>query len=136
MDRRTFLSVSALAASAPLIGTSAAAQPAPAPAVPKKPTRAERLAEAMLANRMSLEFDGTRFSGAGYDWLLRQGSEADAFLLGEEHGIAENPKLAAQLFTGLTAHRYRHVAVEISPPMAAVVNRALASRDRTIFASC
>jgi len=129
MDRRTFLSVSALAATAPLIGVSAAAQPAPPTAAPKKPTRAERLAETMAANRMALEFDGARFSGAGYDWLLRQGSEADAFLLGEEHGISENPKLAAQLFTDLTAHRYRHVAVEISPPMAAVVNRALTSRN-------
>jgi len=129
MDRRTFLSVSAFAATAPLIGVPASAQPAPASPAPKKPTRAERIAEAMVANRMSLEFDGTRFSGAGYDWLLRRGSEADAFLLGEEHGIAENPKLAAELFRGLAAHRYRHLAVEISPPMAAVVNRALSSSD-------
>src|SRR6185437_506769 len=129
MDRRTFLSVSAFAATAPLIGVPAAAQPAPATAAPKKQTRAELLAEAMARNRMPLEFDGTRFSGVGYDWLLQRGSDADAFLLGEEHGIAENPKLAAQLFSGLTQHRYRHVAVEISPPMAAAVDRALASSD-------
>lgn len=129
MDRRTFLSVSALAATAPLIGVPASAQPAPTTTPPRQPTRAERIADAMAATRMPLEFDGSRFSGVGYDWLLKRGSEADAFLLGEEHGIAENPKLAAQLFSGLTAHRYRHVAVEISPPMAAVVNRALASRD-------
>ena len=129
MDRRTFISVSAFAAAAPLVGGPAMAQRAPIPTQPKKPTRAERLGEAMLANRMALDFDGTHFSGTGYDWLLRRGSEADAFLLGEEHGIAENPKLAAQLFAALTQHRYRHIAVEISPPMAAVVNRALASRN-------
>ena len=105
MDRRTFLSVSALAATAPLIGVSASAQPAPATAAPRKPTRAERLAEAMTASRMPLDFDGAHFSGAGYDWLLKRGSEADAFLLGEEHGIAENPKLATRRPTGPTRWR-------------------------------
>jgi erythromycin esterase-like protein len=128
MDRRTFLSRSAVAAAAPLIVAPVGAQPAQ-PATPPKPTRAQRLAEAMAANRMPLELDGRRFSGAGYDWLLRRGSEAQAFLLGEEHGIAENPKLAAQLFGVLVPSGYRHVAVEISPPMADAVDRALASSN-------
>jgi hypothetical protein len=128
MDRRTFLSMSAVAAAAPLIAAPAAAQPRPA-VTPPKPTRAQRLAEAIAANRLPLDFDGRRFSGAGYNWLLRRGSEAQAFLLGEEHGIAENPKLAAQLFGALVPSGYRHAAVEISPPMAAAVDRALASSN-------
>jgi hypothetical protein len=119
MDRRMFLSAAAVAAAVPLLGTRASAQnpPAPAPTTPK-PNRTRRLAEAMAANRMALDFDGSRFSGTGYDWLLKRGQEANAFLLGEEHGIAENPKLAAQLFTALVPAGYRHAVVEISPPMA------------------
>ena len=129
MDRRSFLSASAVAAAAPLIGVPAMAQTSAPVAAPPKPTRTQRFAEAMAANRMPLDFDGTRFSGRGYDWLVQRGSEAGAFLLGEEHGIAENPKLAAQLFTALAPSGYRHVAIEISPVMAAAVDSALASRD-------
>lgn len=124
MDRRAFLSATAMAAAAPLIGTPASAQPAPPTTPPPTPTRTQRLASAMAANRMPIEINGTRFSGAGYDWLLKRGSEAQAFLLGEEHGIAENPKLAAQLFTALVPTGYRHVVVEISPPMSDVIERA------------
>lgn len=74
---------------------------------------------------MPIAFDGTLFSGAGYDWLVKRGSEAHAFLLGEEHGIAENPKLAAQLFKDLAPVGYRNLAIEISPPMARVLDEAL-----------
>jgi len=124
MDRRSFLAMSALAATSPVIGASgqaAAAAAAPAPST-KPAARLDRIAQAMRASRMALDFDGTRFSNAAYDWLLQRGSEAHAFLLGEEHGIAENPKLAAQLFTALVPSGYRYVVVEISPPMAEVLD--------------
>lgn len=132
MDRRNFLSASMFAAAAPLAGARLAAQAAPA-RTSSKPTRIQRLAEAIAANRMPLDFDGSRFSGAGYDWLLQRGSAAHAFLLGEEHGIAENPTLAAQLFAALVPSGYRHAAVEISPPMAAALDAALASSDPNAF---
>jgi hypothetical protein len=85
----------------------------------------EQLAVAVAASRMPVEYDGTRFSGPGYEWLLTRGSQAGAFLLGEEHGIAENPKLAAQLFAALVPKGYRHVAIEISSPMATALDEAL-----------
>ena len=129
MDRRTFLSLSAGAATVPLVGHPALAQDAPARTSPANSPPDDKLAQAIASSAMPLLFDGKRFSGAGYDWLRHRGSEAQAFLLGEEHGIAENPKLAAQLFTDLTPRGYRHVAVEISPPMAVAVDRALASAD-------
>src|SRR4051812_45240446 len=118
INRRDLFVGAALTAGAAVAAPAfpAIAQPAAAP--PPKPSRRERLATAIAANAMALEFDGSHFSGSGYDWLLKRGSEAQAFLLGEEHGIAENPKLAAQLFTALVPSGYRHVAVEISPPMA------------------
>jgi hypothetical protein len=74
---------------------------------------------------MRIDFDGTRFSGPGYEWLLARGRAAHFFLLGEEHGIAENPKLAAQLFAALVPSGYSKVAIEISPPMADEIDRVL-----------
>ena len=124
MDRRTFLSVSALAAAAPALALGSEAHAQRAPAGAAKPSLMERLASAIAGHRMQIEFDGARFSGPGYEWLLDRGAKSQAFLLGEEHGIAENPKLAAQLFTALVPSGYRHVVVEISPPMSDVVERA------------
>jgi erythromycin esterase-like protein len=127
MDRRAFLSATALAAAAPLIGATVRAEPAAGSELSKRTAVLEKIAATAARGSMPIDFDGQRFSGEGYKWLLRRGSDAHAFLLGEEHGIAENPKLAAQLFTALAAHGYRHVAVEISPPMAAALDRALVS---------
>ena len=43
-------------------------------------------------------------------------------LIGEEHGIAENPMLVARLFTALAADGYEKLVIEISPPMAAMLD--------------
>jgi hypothetical protein len=103
---------------------SAAAQVPQPPSVPKA-TREERISVLAGANRRRLDFDGARFSGPAWNWLVEQGRSAQFFLLGEEHGIAENPKLATQLFTALARSGYSRVAVEISPPMAAELDKAL-----------
>jgi len=113
MDRRTFLSATAVAAAA--AGVPAFAQTA---SPREKLTTLDKLGDAAATNRRALNFDGRRFSGSAYDWLLERGSNAQAFLVGEEHGIAENPKLAAQLFGDLSHAGYRHLAIETSPPMA------------------
>jgi hypothetical protein len=129
MDRRTFLS--AVAVAAPLLSIPAAATADQTVAIPPSSGRLDELAAAALANRMPLEFDGAKFSGAGYDWLLQRGQKAHAFLLGEEHGIAENPKLAAQLFAAL-APPYRYLAIEVSPPMASALDDALGQGRSTL----
>ena len=136
MDRRTFLTATAVAATAPLAGPARAAAK---DSLPTKVTeRLDKLGAAATAARMPLNFDGARYSGAGFDWLLKRGGEAQAFLIGEEHGIAENPKLAAALFTALAPHGYRHVAIEVSPPMAGALDQALTrgggSLDRLLTA--
>lgn len=123
MDRRTFLSATAVAAAAPLASARVVAQSSG----PAKPTQLDKIAEAATSNRQALNFDGRRFSGPAYEWLRERGSEAQAFLIGEEHGIAENPKLAAQLFTDLAHTGYRHLAIETSPPMASALAQAVAN---------
>lgn len=105
-------------------GVAAAQTQSQTSSAPSQPSPAERIAEAALQNRHRLEYDGQRFSGPAWDLLVREGVSAHAFLLGEEHGIAENPKLAAQLFRALQPSGYDTVCVEISPPMAEELDRA------------
>jgi hypothetical protein len=87
----------------------------------------EKLSEDARGARLSIDYDGKTFSGAGYERLVEEGREAHFFLVGEEHGIAENPKLLAQLFSALSDHGYRRLAIEISPPMARTLDAALQS---------
>lgn len=49
-------------------------------------------------------------------------------MIGEEHGIAENPKLAAALFAALAKSGYSKIIIEISPAMAGLLDQA-ASED-------
>lgn len=121
IGRRELLSGATLLAAAPFVKADAAA----AQTAPPKPSREQRLSTRAGEHRRRILFDGSRFSGPGYDWLVEQGRAAHFFLLGEEHGIAENPKLAAQLFTALAPAGYSKVAIEISAPMAGQIDRAL-----------
>jgi erythromycin esterase-like protein len=114
----------------PIAGVSAVAQPS-SPAT--KPSAQSRFDAALVVSRMAVDFDGSRFSGPGYDWLARRGAEAQAFLLGEEHGIAENPKLAAQLFQSLAPTGYRHIFIETSPPVAVALDRAMRQGGETAY---
>jgi hypothetical protein len=84
----------------------------------------EQVTEAAAANAFWLDFDGAAFSGPAFDRLVEEGRAAQFFLLGEEHGIAENPKLAAALFAALAADGYSQLAIEISPPMARELDSA------------
>lgn len=102
-----------------VLASSASAQQA------TKPSKEEQLEAAAIENRLVLEFDGETFSGPAYGRLLDEGARAQFFLIGEEHGIAENPMLAGQLFTDLTDHGYSKMAVEISPPVATILDDAL-----------
>ena len=77
--------------------------------------------------RQAILFDGEVFSGPGYRTLVEEGRNAHFFLIGEEHGIAENPLLAAQLFSELADHGYRRLAIEVSPPMASALDQAAAN---------
>ena len=83
------------------------------------------IGDTAATNRYRLDFDGADFSGPGWQRLLSEGRKSQFFLLGEEHGIAENAKLAARLFEALTDSGYSRFLIEISPPMANIVDEAL-----------
>ena len=95
-----------------------------APAPKSLPARIEETAG---ANRLRLDHAGGKFSGPAWDALVGAGAAARFFLLGEEHGIAENPKLAAELFGALAPKGYGRFVIEVSPPMARALDRAAGS---------
>jgi hypothetical protein len=91
-----------------------------------KPTREDKISAAASEHRLRLDFDGKNFSGPGWDRLVAEGKAAQFFLLGEEHGIAENPMLAGQLFIEFLDHGYSKLVIEISPTMASMLDDAAA----------
>jgi hypothetical protein len=116
-NRRSLLAGAVLvSATAPIKG-----QPAPPQSAP-----AQNLRATASRTRKRLDFADGSFAGPAYEWLVERGRQAAFFVIGEEHGIAENPKLAAQLFGALVPSGYRRVAVEISPPIAAELDRVSA----------
>jgi hypothetical protein len=74
------------------------------------------------AHAMQAAADGS-LSGPGAELLLQAGREAQFFLIGEEHGVAEVPLVAAGLFRALAPHGYRHVAIETGEFLASELNR-------------
>jgi len=90
-----------------------------------KPTKADKITAAATEHRLALDFDGDTFSGPAWDRLLAEGRRAQFFLVGEEHGIAENPMLVGQLFPVLAEEGYSKLAIEISPTMASLLDAAL-----------
>lgn len=82
------------------------------------------LTRAAKANRLRLDTAGGVFAGPAWDRLVAEGRAAHFFLLGEEHGIAEAPKLAGQLFEVLAKDGYARFVIEVSPPRAGLLDDA------------
>lgn len=120
IGRRQVLLGSALATAATLKAGDAAAETTPAQAAPIE----KQLIEAALANLHPIAFDGATFSGPGWDLIVREASASEVVLLGEEHGTAEIPKLARALFAALKPAGFETLGIEISPPVAAELDRA------------
>ena len=107
----------------------AAAPPEPpaapaAPPAPAAPAWMSRLTETAKASRLTLNYANGVFSGPAWDQLVAEGKAAQYFLVGEEHGIAENPKLMGQLFERLAKDGYSRFIIEVSPPMATALDAA------------
>lgn len=109
------------AEAAPVANASTVA-PDQQPASP--PAWIGRLTDAARTNSLKLDHAGGVFSGPGWDKLIAEAKAAQFFLLGEEHGIAENPKLAGQLFETLAKDGYSKFVIEVSPPMADALDQS------------
>lgn len=111
---------------APVVAEAAPAPPVvvagPTPDAP--PAWIGRLTEAAKANALKLDYAGGVFSGPAWDKLVAEGKAAQFLLVGEEHGIAENPKLMGQLFETLAKGGYSKFVIEVSPPMAEALDGA------------
>lgn len=104
----------------------AMALPALALALCASEARAQDSLVAMLrANAHPMQAADGRLSGAGAELLLAAGRDAQFFLIGEEHGVAEIPLVAAGLFRELAPHGYRHLAIETGDALAGELNRRL-----------
>jgi len=121
VSRRSILATAGLSLAAATLPVAAQQAPTTSPT----PTPLiDRLIETARAHRLPMPFDGRRFSGPGWDRLLAEGRAAHFFLLGEEHGVAEVPKLVSQLATALKPAGYARLAIEVSPPIAAALETA------------
>jgi hypothetical protein len=89
---------------------------------PPAPSFEERLAAKAAESRHAVHFKDGAFSGPGWDLLVKEGQASRFFLVGEEHGVAETPAVVRELFRKLQPAGYRHLALEISPPMATVLD--------------
>ena len=113
-----FRSVPAAMLGAVLFG----ALPSGAPVAAQQPPAVEAapgaLTDALREQRRTLRLEDGRLSGDGADLLLGEGRASQFFLLGEEHGVAEVPQLAAALFRALNGHGYRYLAIETGDGLA------------------
>lgn len=83
-----------------------------------------RLAKRAAENLHPIAFDGTRFSGAGWDLIVAEACASEFSLVGEEHGLAEIPLLTGALFEALRPVGYDKLAIELSAPVADVLDQA------------
>ena len=121
VTRRSLLTAAGLSVAASALP---AAAPAPVSAAPAP--LLDRLVAAARDHRMPMPFAKGRFSGPGWEKLVAEGRAAHFFLIGEEHGVAEVPRLVAQLASALKPAGYERLAIEVSPPIAEMLEGAAA----------
>jgi hypothetical protein len=89
------------------------AQPTP------QSTPADRFMATLLQNRYSLSVRNGQFSGTGAQVLQSAIAQSRFVLLGENHGLAQNPGFAEAICSGAGRERFQTMAVEEGPLAAA-----------------
>ena len=85
------------------------------------PTLVERLRQHALPMSMK---EG-RLRGPGADWITRESANAQFVLIGEDHGMAQPPQIAAALWNAPAGAAFRQLVVETGPNAAAAMEQAL-----------
>lgn len=120
MLRRTTAVTAALLLSAAL---AAGAQPTDT----TEATEARAAFDSILsANTYHLTLEDDELRGEGVEWLVERARGVHHFMIGERHGTAQIPAVAASLYEHLAPVGYDYAALEIGPFAARHVNRALA----------
>ena len=86
------------------------------------------LATELAKNAHAIRWTDGDLAGPGADLLERELASTQFFLIGEDHGFAEIPRIASALARRGWKHGYRHVAIEVGPLATARLN-AKAGRD-------
>ncbi|HMQ61393.1 MAG TPA: hypothetical protein PKE06_12045 [Flavilitoribacter sp.] len=87
------------------------------------------LVEAMQKNARTFKLTTEGLAGDGLDFFLAEGQKARFFLIGEDHGMAENPQFTAALFRHFKTIGYRYFATETGPYTAEMVQKMAGSPD-------
>ena len=85
----------------------------------------DRIESQAAQHRLPVTHSNGSFSGDGWTALVEAGREAQFVLIGEEHGIAENPAMTAALFEALAPAGFSKLVIEVSPFMAETMDKAL-----------
>lgn len=78
----------------------------------------DTLSDLLRRHRHAFRLEGDSLVGPGARFLLGEARRASFFVVGEDHGVAEIPRLCAALFERMVPLGYRHLAIEASPTVA------------------
>lgn len=87
-----------------------------APAAAQQADNSDALRAAIDENRLEIERDAAgSLSGPGWDRLIANASEAQFFLIGEQHATADIGEIAGAMYRALDDHGYNYMAMEVGP---------------------
>jgi len=122
MQRAPFIPAAAFIAAGLLCGQRLSGQPA-------KPLTPDRFAANVLQNRYPLSVQNGQFAGAGAGLLQSAIGQSRFVLVGETHGLVENPAFSAAVCNAAGPDRFHFMAIEEGPLVAAELERVAAERD-------
>lgn len=79
------------------------------------PALQDKITKAATEHRLRLDRDHGQFQGPAWDRFVAEGRAAQFMLIGEDHGIAENPQLVGQLFAELSKYGYSKLVIGMNP---------------------
>lgn len=86
-------------------------------------------------NSRPITYRNGKLVGMGADFLFKEAEKSQFFLVGEEHGIAENPLFAAAVLHELNRFGYKYFAAEIGRLTATRLEKSAQTRAaREVFA--
>jgi hypothetical protein len=79
------------------------------------PQASAQLAEALRQSALPISLEHGRPVGPGADWIARESANAQFVLIGEDHGMAEAPRIAAALWNAQMGGAFQQLVIETGP---------------------